>query len=283
MGGPGTTGIEAAGKDVVRIISELVFEHTGIQLGEQKRYLIETRLLRVLRRYGLPSLAALCQQLQKNETALICEVVDALTTNETFWFRDQKPFEAFAHSILPEIAKRKTRPRLDIWSAGCSTGQEPYSLAMLIHANPAFHSWRVRILATDVSRTVLAQARAGLYSQLEINRGLPPEFLKKYFVLEKENRWRIVPYLRCMVEFVHHRLQDSPDRLGQFDLIFCRNVLIYFEPELKKRILEQLSFALCKEGLLCLGGSETTYGLTDRFELTHIGDATFYRPRNPSV
>ena len=271
----------ALGPDEVRIVSSFLRAQTGIQLGESKKYLIESRLAGVARRHGFASVAQLCRALeQENGTPLGVEVVDSLTTNETSWFRDRKPFDALAYRILPEIAARKRDRQLRVWSAACSTGQEPYSLAMLIHENGGFEHWMVRILATDVSHSALTQARKGQYSTLEMNRGLPKKYLEAYFTSEENGEWRVLPVIRQMVEFRFHRLQDSPDTPGTFDLIFCRNALIYFDLENKRRVLHNMYRALHPDGLLCLGGSESTFGITDAFEAVHIADATFYRRRS---
>jgi chemotaxis protein methyltransferase CheR len=189
-----------------------------------------------------------------------------MTTNESFFFRDGHPFESFRHEILPRLlASRAARRRIRIWSAACASGQEPYSLAMIL-ADEAVRlaGWQVEIVATDLSTEILERARAGLYSHFEVQRGLPIQYLAKYFEPEGE-RWRIARPLREAIDFRPFNLLDDAASLGAFDVVFCRNVLIYFDEATKTRVLEGLARQMPGDGYLILGGAETVLGITDRF------------------
>jgi chemotaxis protein methyltransferase CheR len=201
----------------------------------------------------------------RRDDRLLWVIADALTTNETFFFRDKAPFDVF-RDVAPELAKaRPPGARLRIWCAACSTGQEPYSLAMIVQELRASgRTGDVEIVATDISDRVMEKARAGLYSQFEVQRGLPVQMLVKHF--EKAgDLWRLNERTRSMVRFQRHNLLEDPRALGRFDIIFCRNVLIYFELEAKRRTLETLAGAMADDGLLFLGAAETTMGITDAF------------------
>lgn len=202
-------------------------------------------------------------------------VLNALTTSETSWFRDSKPFEALEKVILPAISRTKSSKILQIWSAACSTGQEPYSIAIKLLESGLFATWDVRIVATDISSTVLEQAKEGLYSQLEISRGLPVRLLIKYFSQIGEV-WKVKPEVRDMVSFREHVLQHDTTALGSFDLVFCRNVLIYFDLETKGKIYNNICRTMTADGLLALGGSETTFNITPLFEPIKLAGTFFY-------
>jgi len=259
----------------ISYISSFVYQRSGIVLGTRKRYLIESRLKSVARIAGMRSVAALVAELSKHQPQLDTLVLDALTTNETSWFRDRKPFDALQNVILPQLKRTKTAQVLNIWSAACSSGQEPYSIAMTIVESGLFTDWHVRIVATDISTKMLEQAKEGIYTQMEVNRGLPISYLIRYFT-QIGDVWKLKPEITNMVTFKKHRLQDSPTALGKFDLIFCRNVLIYFDLETKRRILRHLGQVLEDRGLLALGGAETTLNLSDHFEPLKPADAVFY-------
>lgn len=259
----------------LQFISSFIYQRSGIVLGENKRYLIESRLKSVARIAGLSGVEAVCNSLANNTAQLETLVLDALTTNETSWFRDAKPWNALANDILPTIKKNKKSEVLQIWSAACSTGQEPYSIAIKILESGLFKNWTIRIVATDISMQVLGQAKEGLYSQLEVSRGMPIRSLVKYFT-QVGDIWKIKPEIRDRVTFKEHLLQNDPRGLGTFDLVFCRNVLIYFDLETKRKILDNLRSAMTNDGLLALGGSETTYNISDEFETVSMADTVFY-------
>lgn len=246
-------------------IAGAVRRRSGIVLTADKAYLLETRLGPVLARFTLPSLSALGQRLrQRPDEALERAVVEALTTHESSFFRDGKPFEHLAR-ILPELlAARLPGQPLRIWSAACSTGQEPYSVAMLVSDALASRAdRRVEILATDISAEILERARHGVFTQFEVQRGLPIRSLVKYF-RQEGTKWRVAPDLAAMVRFEERNLLGDLAALGRFDAIFCRNVLIYFDAPTKTRVLEALARRLTPAGVLYLGGAETVLGLTDR-------------------
>ncbi|MGG5812344.1 CheR family methyltransferase [Falsiroseomonas sp. CW058] len=256
-------------------ISGLVRRRAGIVLTPDKNYLLETRLGPVLQRFGLPTLDALGARLKSMPgEAMERAVVEALTTHESSFFRDGKPFEHLAR-LLPKLAA--TRPAgqpLRIWSAACSTGQEPYSIAML--AADTLPGRRVEILATDISREVLERAKEGCFTQFEVQRGLPIRSLMKHFKQDGP-RWRVAAELRAMVRFEERNLLADLAAVGKFDAIFCRNVLIYFDAPTKTRVLEALGRQLVPDGVLYLGGAETVIGLTDRL-LPVLGERGVYAP-----
>ncbi len=248
-------------------------------LGERKRYLIESRLLKVVRSVGLASITELCQELATNNPQLITLTVNALTTNETSWFRDVRPFDALQNVVFPAFARDKRAKTLQILSAPCSMGQEPYSTAMLILESGLFANWHIRIIGIDVSTTALQQAKQGVYSQMEINRGLPVKYLMKYFTQENDN-WKIKPEIRRMVAFRKEPLHENTLPVGPFDLIFCRNLLIYFDLETKRQTLSNISRSLDSNGFLILGGAESTLNISSLFEPIRIQDTTFYAITN---
>jgi chemotaxis protein methyltransferase CheR len=240
-------------------------------LSADKQYLVESRLLPVARRTGLANLADLVQRLRApGAEALVVEVVEAMTTNESFFFRDKIPFEHFRDTIVPAlIAARAAQRRIRIWCAAASTGQEPYSLAMsLKEMGNLLSGWRVEIIATDLSNEVLEKAKAGIYSQFEVQRGLPIALLIKYFT-QVGDAWQIAPELRTMVQFRSLNLLGDFAHLGVFDLVLCRNVLIYFDQETKTDVLERLARVTDRDGYLVLGAAETVVGLTESFKPIH--------------
>ena len=243
-------------------------ERSGLVLSADKQYLVESRLLPVARRTGLGNLSELVAALKRdNAEALMTAVVEAMMTNETFFFRDKTPFEHFRATIMPElIAARRATRRIRIWCAAASTGQEPYSLAMCLkEMEREIAGWRVDILATDISSEVLEKARQGIYSQFEVQRGLPIQLLIKHFVQVGE-MWQITPPIRAMVRYQKLNLLADFSPLGAFDLLFCRNVLIYFDQETKTALLDRLARAVVADGYLVLGAAETVVGLTDSFK-----------------
>lgn len=248
-------------------IAALVHRRAGIVLTEDKGYMLETRLGPVLRRLGVASLDALAGRLRRSppEEALERAVVEALTTHESSFFRDGKPFEFLAR-LLPRLAARRPPGQaLRIWSAACSTGQEAYSIAMVAtDAAPTLRGRAVEILGTDISHEVVERAREGTFTQFEVQRGLPVRQLIRFFGQLPDGRWRVGPDLRAMVRFDYGNLLAETRGLGRFDIIFCRNVLIYFDAATKTRVLERLATQLAPDGVLLLGGAETVLGLTDR-------------------
>jgi chemotaxis protein methyltransferase CheR len=246
-------------------VAGLVRRRAGIVLTEDKSYLLETRLGPVLSRFGFGSLGALGEKLRAVPgEALERAVVEALTTHESSFFRDGRPFDHL-RAALPRLAAGKGGgERLRIWSAACSTGQEAYSVAMLAQEvlGPAAGA-RLEILGTDISRDVVAKAREGAFSQFEVQRGLAIRALMTHFVQEG-TRWRVKPELRAMVRFEERNLLADCGALGRFDVIFCRNVLIYFDPPTKTRVLEMLARQMAPHGVLYLGAAETVIGLTER-------------------
>ncbi len=246
-------------------IAAVLKAQSGLTLGPDKLYLLETRLQPIMVREKFFDLAALADRLAMS-AALSREVVEAMTTNESLFFRDQKPFDALRLRILPRLhATRPPGVPIRIWSAAASTGQEAYSIAMLAaELGAGLGGRRVEILGTDIARDPLERARAGLFSQFEVQRGLPMQMLVKYFAKD-EALWRIKPHLRDAVSFREWNLLADPRPLGRFDIVFCRNVLIYFDAPTKTRVLESIAGVTAPDGVLFLGGAETVLGLTDKF------------------
>jgi chemotaxis protein methyltransferase CheR len=237
-------------------------------LAADKQYLVESRLLPVARRAGLAGLPDLVVRLRAaNAEPLAVEVVEAMTTNESFFFRDKIPFEHFRDTIIPTLlSARAAQRRIRIWCAASSTGQEPYSLAMsLKEMGEATAGWRVEIIATDLSNEVLEKAKTGIYSQFEVQRGLPIALLIKYFT-QNGDTWQIAPDLRAMVQFRPLNLLGDFAHLGVFDVVFCRNVLIYFDQGTKTDVLDRLARVTDRDGYLVLGAAETVVGLTESFK-----------------
>ena len=248
-------------------LRKLLKEQSGLDLSADKQYLIESRLLPLARKAGLPGITELVQKLKSGAASLAAQVVEAMTTNETFFFRDKVPFDHFREVIMPELLRaRAGRKSIRIWCAAGSTGQEPYSLAMCLkEMGAALTGWRVEILATDLSQEVLEKSRAGIYSQFEVQRGLAIQMLVKYFKQTGE-LWQINPEIRAMVQHRQLNLLHDFSSLGVFDVIFCRNVLIYFDQETKMNIFNRMAKAVESDGFLVLGAAETVVGLTDAFK-----------------
>jgi chemotaxis protein methyltransferase CheR len=248
-------------------LRKLLKDHSGLDLSADKQYLIESRLLPLSRKSGLPGISELVQKMKAGSPTLVAQVVEAMTTNETFFFRDKVPFDHFRDSIMPEIIKaRAARKSIRIWCAAGSTGQEPYSLAMCLkEMSAALAGWRVEIIATDLSQEVLEKSKAGIYSQFEVQRGLPIQLLVKYFKQNGE-LWQISPEIRAMVQHRQLNLLHDFSQLGAFDVVFCRNVLIYFDQDTKINIFGRLAKTMEADGFLVLGAAETVVGLTDVFK-----------------
>jgi chemotaxis protein methyltransferase CheR len=258
-------------------------ERSGLVLSADKQYLVESRLLPVARKAGLAGLGDIVAALKfGQDDKLMTAVVEAMTTNESFFFRDKIPFEHFRSIVMPAlIAARRGARTLRIWCAAASTGQEPYSLAMCLkQMEQEIAGWRVEILASDLSNEVLEKARHGIYSQFEVQRGLPITLLIKHFTQLGES-WQIAPELRAMVKFRQFNLLAEFSALGIFDLIFCRNVLIYFNQETKVDVLNRLARVIASDGYLVLGAAETVMGLTESFKI--VGDKHgLYAPNHRS-
>jgi chemotaxis protein methyltransferase CheR len=248
-------------------LRKLLKEHSGLDLSADKQYLIESRLLPLSRKSGLSGIGELVQKMKGGSSSITAQVVEAMTTNETFFFRDKVPFDHFRTLIMPEILQaRASRRSVRIWCAAGSTGQEPYSLAMALkEMGAALAGWRIEILATDLSLEVLEKSRAGLYSQFEVQRGLPIQMLVKYFKQTGEF-WQINADIRAMVQHRQLNLLHDFSQLGVFDVIFCRNVLIYFDQDTKIGIFNRLAKVTEPDGFLVLGAAETVVGLTDAFK-----------------
>jgi chemotaxis protein methyltransferase CheR len=247
-------------------------QRSGLVLSADKQYLVESRLLPVARKAGLANLAALVDALKfSDDGPLMNAVVEAMATNESFFFRDKVPFEHFRSIVMPALlAARRASRAIRVWCAAASTGQEPYSLAMCLkQMEREIVGWRIEILATDLSSEVLEKAQQGLYSQFEVQRGLPIQLLIKHFAQVGE-LWQIAPELRAMVKFRRLNLLSNFSNLGVFDLIFCRNVLIYFDQQTKIDVLDRLARVTAHDGFLVLGAAETVVGLTDSFKI--VGD-----------
>ena len=239
---------------------------SGLAMTAEKRYLVESRLAPVCRRFNLTSLHDLVGLLKVgHNNAVERAVVEAMTTNETFFFRDRVPFDLFRDVLLPQaITRNQARRRLRVWCAAASTGQEPYSIAMLLQeAGQRLAGWQVEIVATDLSTEVIERAKLGLYSHFEVQRGLPVQWLIKHFTQIGE-QWQISPSLRTMIDYRQLNLLQGFEGLGQFDIVFCRNVLIYFDAPTKADVLNRIAACLAPGGALVLGAAETVIGLTER-------------------
>ncbi|WP_318513837.1 CheR family methyltransferase [Photobacterium leiognathi] len=251
----------------------------GIVLGDSKQYLVRSRLSPLVNRFSLSSLSELLQNvIAGRNRELRIAAVDAMTTNETLWFRDGYPFTVLAERILPELAVNK-RP-IKIWSAASSSGQEPYSMAMTVletqAKRPGFLP-SIQITATDISQTMLETCRAGVYDNLALSRGLSPERRRMFFEDNGDGKMKVNAKVKQMVNFRPQNLKDSYALLGKFDVIFCRNVLIYFSPEMKAKVLNQLAASLNPGGYLFLGASESLTGLTEQFEMIRCNPGIIYK------
>jgi chemotaxis protein methyltransferase CheR len=249
-------------------LRKMLKTRSGLVLAAEKHYLVESRLMPIARKHGLFNLTGLVAKLKGPDTeALMVEVVEAMTTNESFFFRDKSPFEQFRETMMPALmAARGASHRIRIWCAAASTGQEPYSLAIALkEMGKDLKGWRVEILATDLSTEVLEKAKSGIYTQFEVQRGLPALMLIKYFAQVGE-LWQIAPEIRGMVKFLPINLLHDFAHLGRFDLVFCRNVLIYFDQATKTGVLERIADVTERDSFLVLGGAETVVGLTSRFK-----------------
>ena len=266
----------------MKYLRDLVHRRSAIVIEADKDYLLESRLAPLARLNAMATIDELVRKVKSDERAPITHaVIEAMTTNETSFFRDSHPFEALKTKILPDLMATRSAARvLRIWCAASSTGQEPYSIAMAIReAFPALATWNVQIIATDLNATVLARARAGVYRQLEVNRGLPAALLVKYFD-RNGAEWQIKPEIRNMVTFQELNLLDRWPIFSAQDVVFIRNVLIYFDIATKRRILGRIRETLREDGFLVLGGAETTLNLDDGYVPVRVGPSVYYQPKS---
>lgn len=277
MNGSSSTAISDAD---AQFIQQFVMQRVGIVLTPEKRYLIETRLDPIARQMQLASITALVAKLRLRETMIERAVINAMTTNETLFFRDKQPFEVIRERILPKLVKSaRMRGRIRIWCAACSSGQEPYSLSMIADEMAReLAGIRMEIYATDISDKMIEAAKLGVYSQFEVQRGLPVKQLLKYFTQEG-TRWRINPDLGRRIDFQAGNLLQPFRHTGPFDLILCRNVMIYFNEATKRDLLRRMTEVLYADGYLLLGGAETVLGLSDDLS-PHESDRGFYVHRS---
>ncbi len=273
---------KAISVEAYRRFQQFLEQNAGIVLGENKQYLVDSRLAPILAEEKIATLEELLSRIEGfGAKGLRERVIDAMTTNETLWFRDRKPFQLLEQIILPKFTGRSLR----IWSAACSSGQEPYSIVFTIETyrerHPASAPGRVEIVATDLSPTMLKMAKAAEYDALSVARGLSEEHKARFFDRKGEH-WVVKPEYRRMVSFRQLNLQESFASLGHFDVIFCRNVLIYFSEESKRDILNRLARALNPEGYLILGSSESTSGYSDSFKTERYPQGALFRPLSPA-
>jgi len=274
----------ALSSNAFAFVSDLVRRESAIVLEQGKEYLVESRLLPLAREAGLPGVNEYVTRLQTGGTvADKAAVVEALTTNETSWFRDKEPFEALATTVIPDLLQRNAaRRKITIWSAACSSGQEAYTIAMQMAEHVLPLGWSVDIVATDLAGSMLERTKAGRYSQLEVGRGLPAPMLVKHFT-RQGTHWEVNERLRSMVRVQKINLATPFPPLPVFDIVFLRNVLIYFDATTKKSILERVRRVITPQGYLFLGGAETTLGVDDGWERTAVGRCTVNRPRSAST
>lgn len=257
---------------------------SGIVLGDNKQYLVTSRLKKLQDEHGIKSLTELMARINAQpHGALQEQVIDAMTTNETLWFRDTYPFEVMKNKVLPELLDKQPNQRLRIWSAACSSGQEPYSLSMTIdeyeRANLGSVKLTAQIVATDLSPSMLQACKTGEYDSLSIARGLSQERLQRYFDKTAEGRWAVKQAIKSRVEFRPLNLLDSYSALGKFDVVFCRNVLIYFSAEAKKDILTRIHATLKTGGYLFLGASEALNTLPDLYRMVQCNPGIIYQAK----
>jgi chemotaxis protein methyltransferase CheR len=267
-------------EDLYKQFSAFLEAQSGIVLGANKQYLVKSRLAPLLGQFGAATLSDLIKRsMDPKERDLKMAVVDAMTTNETLWFRDIYPFQLLSDKIFIELGKGG-KP-LKIWSAASSSGQEPYSIAMtaLEHQfkRPGTLPGGVQIIGTDISASMLNQCKEGVYDSLALARGLSPERKRQFFEPYGDNKMRVMERVKKLVTFRPFNLLDNYSLMGKFDIIFCRNVLIYFAPEVKSKILNQFAASLNPGGYLMLGASESLTGLTDRFEMIRCNPGIVYK------
>lgn len=261
------------------LYKDLLKEKSGLTLTPDKSYLLDSRLTPVARKHNYATLEAMTMALRAMPSPdLIKDIVEAMTTNETSFFRDSKPFDQFRDVVIPHLVKTRPLKKVRIWCAAASTGQEPYSLAMVIKENAAkLAGFNFEIIATDIDTAVLETAKKGEYSQFEVQRGLPIQMLMKYFD-QKGDRWHIKQDIKSMVQYKPFNLLSSMAVLGKYDIIFCRNVLIYFDRETKAKVLENMATLLPEDGIMFLGGAETVLGITEAFKPLENSRGIYIKP-----
>ncbi|WP_296044842.1 protein-glutamate O-methyltransferase CheR [uncultured Alteromonas sp.] len=269
--------------DAYRQFRQFLEQQCGIVLGDNKQYLVRSRLGGLLHERQLTSIDELLRQsISGRDRGLLQQVIDAMTTNETLWFRDSYPFELLIRQILPELATRQRRIR--IWSAACSSGQEPYSIAMSIleyqRNNPGAGSISAEILATDLSSNMLRKCEEGVYDELSLARGLSADRRQRYFQQHASGMLQVKPEVRRMVSFRSLNLLHSYSSLGKFDIVFCRNVLIYFSTELKQKILQQIAAQLSPSGILFLGASESVAAAAECYRMVKCNPGLYYSKKD---
>lgn len=269
-------------QDEFRQFSQFLEKNCGILLADHKQYLVQSRLGKIMQETALTSLSELVARLERpGGNQLKDKVIDAMTTNETLWFRDTHPYDILKNKLLPEMREKKRGQRLRIWSAACSTGQEPYSMSIIIDEfkkeNPGVFTAGEEIVATDISTSALQQARAGEYEMLALGRGLDKSRMEKHFRSNPTGSWTVNPNLKSRIRFQSLNLLGQYGSLGQFDIIFCRNVLIYFSSELKADILKKMHKQLNPGGYLLLGASESLSGLSDYYKMIHCRPGIIYQ------
>ncbi|PCJ62594.1 MAG: chemotaxis protein CheR [Planctomycetota bacterium] len=265
-------------KEELQFLFDLIFKKSAIVLNERKDYLIYNRLTPLLKLNNISTLSDLTDELKRDNQDLASQVVDALTTNETLFFRDLRPFDMLKDHIIPSILENNIKTKnINIWSSACSTGQEPYSIKMMLLENfPQLSDWKINIFATDISDIVLDQAREGVYSQAEVNRGLPIKMLVKYFE-NKDGKWFVKDLLKENINFKNLNFVDKWPEIPPMDIILVRNVLIYFNRERKQDILKRLCNQLSNNGKIILGSSETIIGLDIPLECEIFEKSCFYK------
>ncbi len=266
-------------QEILKFFFDLLYRESGLVLDESKKYLIEARLEPLAVQEGFPTIAALGQNMIRRPNPVLRQkVVDAMTTNETSFFRDQTPFTIMKETVLPELIKRKSGQRMiRIWCAASSTGQEPYSIAMgLSEMGPKLFGWDVKIMASDICEKVLNKARMGVYSQHEVQRGLPMPMLIRFFEQSGTN-WKIKADVKKYVEYRKLNLLTGISKIGPFDVIFCRNILIYFDEMTKKKVLDQMVRVLTPGGILFLGGSETLLRTVTSMTRVGMSRGSYYK------
>ena len=268
----------------IKLISKYIYDISGISLDEKKAYLIETRLKMIIENEGVSSYLELYKRaISDRNKVLERKIIDAVTTNETLFFRDRSPFEMFKHKVMPDLIDKRTAQtsglmpiNIRIWSAACSTGQETYSLAMILRELlPDYQKYRIKLLGTDISDEAIAKASYGKYNKFEIERGLDKDRLQRYF-LPNGNLWKIRDDLRAMAVFQKRNLMQAFTGIGQFDVIFCRNVAIYFSLEDRKKLFEKIAEVLAPDGYLIIGSTESLTGICPMFEPQRHLRSVFY-------
>ncbi|MGB6130319.1 MAG: protein-glutamate O-methyltransferase CheR [Acidobacteriaceae bacterium] len=276
---PGQASVAVINPSNYKFLQEHVYSHAGLVLEGDKHYLFESRLAPIVRQLGLASIDDLCALIQSSrQPELAHQVAEAMTTNETYFFRDPSHYCAIRTVLLPRLMEeRRDSKKLRFWSAASSTGQEAYSLAMLL-IEAGLSDWNIQILGTDFSSQVVERARSGKYQQIEVNRGLPATLLVKYFG-RSGTEWQLSDQVRRLVCFETIDLRKSMRALGPFDLVFCRNVMIYFDAETKSKILRELYGTMFGGSWLLLGGAETASGAAEYFDRQTVGNAVVYVAR----